>query len=253
MARSFRVVTSCSPAGWELYGLRMAETFCTYWPSTVPLSLYAEGFAPPPWINADVRSLPAWQEAFKERHHGTRAAHGMAGGRGYNFKFDAVKFSHKVGAVVDVVERADCDVLIWIDGDTVFHSEVTPEFIEGLMPEDCALAWLDRVGNYPECGFYCLNLRHHALKSLILRWKALYTSDQIFDLSEWHDCYSLQQCVEAAGVPVHSLSGEARNTSHVAINSQIGSILDHTKGGRKTEGRSRASDLKVQRKEAYWA
>jgi len=44
------------------------------------------------------------------------------------------------------------------------------------------------------------------------------------------------------------ISGEG----HPLINSQWGAYLDHLKGDRKTMGRSKISDLKVKRTEAYW-
>jgi hypothetical protein len=251
MKRAFRAVSTCNADGWDLYGARMASSFEIQWPAHVRLTLYCEGFAPPPWMNVEMRDLPHWLAKFKFRHDGNPRAHGR-GGRSYNFKFDAIKFAHKTAAVIDAAERRDCDVLIWIDGDTAFHAPVDQDFIEGLMPRDCAVAWLDRVGNYPECGFYALNLRHAALPKIIATWRALYETGQVFDLAEWHDSFVFQQVVEAVGAPVHSLSGDARTTSHPAINGPLGAILDHLKGGRKQEGRSRAGDLKIRRREAYW-
>lgn len=252
MKRSFRAVTTCSLSGWELYGARMAATFERMWPAHVRLTLYVEGFAPPPWMNIELRDLPHWLAKFKGRFGDNPSANGRAKPRAYNFKFDAIKFAHKTAAVIDAAERRDCDVLIWIDGDTAFHSKVTPDFIEELMPRGCAVAWLDRVGNYPECGFYCINLRHEAAPKIIATWRALYETGQVFDLPEWHDSFVFQQVVEASGAPVHSLSGDARAYSHPAICGPLGAVLDHMKGPRKQEGRSRASDLRVKRREAYW-
>ena len=48
---------------------------------------------------------------------------------------------------------------------------------------------------------------------------------------------------------IHSfLTGEG----HPLINSEWGAYLDHLKGDRKTSGRSKLTDLKVKRTEAYW-
>jgi hypothetical protein len=41
-------------------------------------------------------------------------------------------------------------------------------------------------------------------------------------------------------------------TSHPAINGPLGAFLDHMKGPRKSEGRSRPGDLKMKREEGYW-
>jgi hypothetical protein len=43
-----------------------------------------------------------------------------------------------------------------------------------------------------------------------------------------------------------------KGEGHPLINSEWGAYLDHLKGDRKTTGRSKLSDLKVKRTEAYW-
>jgi hypothetical protein len=47
-------------------------------------------------------------------------------------------------------------------------------------------------------------------------------------------------------------AGIVSGEGHPLINSQWGAYLDHLKGDRKTAGRSKLSDLKVKRTEAYW-
>jgi hypothetical protein len=39
---------------------------------------------------------------------------------------------------------------------------------------------------------------------------------------------------------------------HPLINCEWGAYIDHLKGKRKRDGRSKLKDLVVQRKEAYW-
>jgi hypothetical protein len=46
----------------------------------------------------------------------------------------------------------------------------------------------------------------------------------------------------------HLIKGEG----HPLINSEWGAWLDHLKGGRKDLGKSKRTDLLVQRTEAYW-
>ena len=49
-----------------------------------------------------------------------------------------------------------------------------------------------------------------------------------------------------------SLSGGFEHTGHPFVNGPLGARLDHCKGNRKHAGRSKASDLKVQRREDHW-
>ncbi len=44
----------------------------------------------------------------------------------------------------------------------------------------------------------------------------------------------------------------AKGEGHPLINGPWGAYLDHLKGGRKSEGKSRATDLVVDRTEEYW-
>jgi hypothetical protein len=50
----------------------------------------------------------------------------------------------------------------------------------------------------------------------------------------------------------HNLSGPHSGTTHPFINSDLGRYMDHLKGKRKSSGKSRSSDLKTARPEAYW-
>ena len=39
---------------------------------------------------------------------------------------------------------------------------------------------------------------------------------------------------------------------HPFINGPLGTVMDHLKGNRKNDGKSRAADLVVKRQEEYW-
>jgi hypothetical protein len=47
-------------------------------------------------------------------------------------------------------------------------------------------------------------------------------------------------------------AGIVKGEGHPLINSQWGAYLDHLKGDRKSLGRSKPNDLKVNRQEKYW-
>lgn len=239
-----RAITTCSSAGWKLYGRRMAESWTRHWP--VPLTVWTEGFLCP-LSGVSVESLDSvgWLQDFKQRHR--RLPTG-------NYRMDAVRFAHKTAAVIESALAFDCEHLIWVDADTVTHSRVPPAFVETLLPKgEQYIAWLDRVGNYPECGFYVLNLKHPEHRAAMLMWRSWYTGGDLFKLPEWHDSFVLQQLVEALGLPTKSLSGErAARTGHPFINGPLGAYMDHLKGARKQTGKSRRKDLRVLRTEPYW-
>lgn len=242
-------VSTCHLEGWKKYGRRMVETWVMNWP--VPLAFYGEGFAPADedFIEymPDLNSI-AWLQEFKRKHpYKPKGA--------YNYRFDAARFAHKVAAVLEANESRSLDYLIWVDADTTTHTPVPVEFIYGLLPEgDEYIAWLDRKGKYPECGFFILNCRHPRHAEFIAALRSAYVTGSLFKMAEWHDSYVIQQLVEGMGLKTRSLSGKAGfNTSHPFINGPLGAYMDHMKGPRKQAGRSSVRDLKVERTETYWS
>lgn len=231
-------VSTFNAEGLALYGRRMMESFRQNWP--IPLRVYSEGWEG----DVDLLAASPWLADFKARH---------AGRAFRDFRWDAVRFAHKVAAVCHAA-REDIDYLIWVDGDTFTHSPVTMADLRKMLPEGGQwIAWLDRTMAYPECGFFVLNCKHPQHERLIGTFEAMYAEDRLFSLPEFHDSYVLEQVVKASGVATMSLSGAARKTSHPAINGPLGAFIDHMKGQRKTSGRTPARERVMPGGGAYWS
>jgi len=243
----FLAVSTFNRDGLELYGRRMLRSFHQNWPSDVAMRVYSEGWD---WLDAfgpavvDLASASPWLTAFKARNADRRFS---------DFRWDGVRFSHKVAAVCHAARHTDADVLIWLDGDIFTHAPLTIADLEALAPVgDEWISWLDRKAMYPECGFYMLNCRHENHLRFVEAFEAMYVDDALYSLAEYHDSFVLQQVVQREGAGAKSLSGDGRLTSHPLVNGPLGQWFDHLKGPRKREGRSRPGDLKVQRQEGYW-
>jgi hypothetical protein len=257
MARArFAVVTTCNASGWEQYGRRMVETFDRFWPASIPLYLYAEGFTPD-HPRPLVREMPAWLGEFKARHADHSRARGLVNGN-YNYLYDCVRFAHKVAAVTDAGLRTPADVLIWADADIITHSSLDEAWLNEIFPPGPYIAWLDRSSRFlhPECGFYMLRCSHPAHLHLMTRFRELYETDAVLALAETDDSSVLQHLIVKAErdglATTHSLSGDAWDNGHPLINGPLGARLDHLKGPRKESGRSPVSDLMKPRAEEYW-
>jgi hypothetical protein len=171
------------------------------------------------------------------------------------FRWDAVRFSHKVYSIFHCAEVCDADVLMWLDADTICHSPITIEKLQDLIPADRDLCFLGRKGKYTECGLYAINLRSESSKVFLKRFQWMYDDAEngIFKQTEWHDSFIFdvvrkQTILNELDWSSHLISGEG----HPLINSEWGAYLDHLKGDRKGKGRSNLSDLKIKRTEAYW-
>lgn len=238
----FAAVSTFNADGLKLYGRRMMESFRQNWPADVTLRVYSEGWEGEGTV--DLPSASPWLSKFKKRNkHRTFR----------DFRWDAVRFSHKVAAVSHAARDTKADVLIWLDGDIFTHAPVTIADLEKLAPaENEWISWLNRTSMYPECGFYMLNLRHPQHLEYLSAFEAMYVNDQLYRLDEFHDSYVLQQVVKRTGALSRSLSGRGVATSHPLVNGPLGQWFDHLKGSRKQEGKSRRGDLKVTRQEDYW-
>ena len=284
--RIFAAVTTCHAEGWRLYGRHMVESFLLHWPETVSLYVYAEGFAPdlidPRVVWLDLLAECPNLVAFKERHRDNPMAHGeQARPRwevkfrihnptyrikptlrihktedwGLGYRWDAVRFSHKPFSIFDAARRATSDVLFWIDADIRVFADVPLAFLEEVMPPDCFISYLRRP-RFSECGFVGYNLRHPATHAFLAEFESLYTSDALFKEREYHNSFLfdvVRRRLERRGSASYDIGqGIGSDGGHVFVNSPLGRFMDHMKGERKAEGRSRESDLIVARDEDYW-
>lgn len=244
----FLAVTTFNEAGRKLYGQRMMESYRQFWPTSVPLVAYSEGWskpAPGGVYERDLVSSSPWLAAFKARHAHLQPV---------SYLMDAVRFSHKVAALCHAIaSNPEADIVIWLDGDIVTHSPIGMADLERLAPaEDQWIAWLNRVHMHPECGFYMINTRHRKHAFALEIFECMYSDDKLFSLKEWHDSYVLQVAVRLAGVEAKSLSGKFAKAGHPLINGPLGQWFDHLKGARKAAGRSKPLDLVTRRDEPYW-
>lgn len=249
---SIQIVSTCHHAGWEKYGRRMVDSFIERWPTDVSMLFFPEGFDPGISDKRfEVAAFPQWLTFFRNRNLSAPAANGKSE-RGYDFKFDAIRFAFKTAAVIEAFYRCRADWLVWCDADIFFHSDVSHEFLASLVADEPDVAWLERKGLYPECGFYFVRVAAPVCRQIMDEWRRLLESDEIFNLREWHDSFVFETVVRKSGAQIGSLSGSAETHSHPAINGPLGAILDHMKGPRKFEGKSRPRDLRAVRPEDYW-
>ena len=266
MYRSISVITTFPPNKWDQYAKTMLETFIQHWPKSIKLKVYHEGAIPEDapdsnqieWI--DLHDTCPELVAFKEKHKDNPFANGYKVGsdttKKGSFLWEAVRFAHKSFCVSHATLNSSTDLVIWLDADVVTHSSVPYEFVESLLPENFYTAYLGRQKIYPECGFVIYNTEHPKHQQFMDDWKKLYNNDELFQLEEYHDSYLFWQLLQR-----HDLVKESFNISeghphkpgiHVFINSPLGKYMDHLKGSRKKQGKSKASDIYIKHNSEYW-
>jgi len=264
----YSVCTTFNADGYEKYGRRMIQTFLQNWPAEVDLIVYAENCtvteSAPNLTVYDLVAASPELAAFKTRWRDVPKANGDVSAdpararrkdAGKGFKWNAVRFAHKVYSIFHCAKNTPGDWLLWMDADTVCHSPIAITDLDRLCPESRDLCFLGRGKKYSECGLYAMRLNSVAIQVFLQKFQAAYDDAEtgIFTLAEWHDSFVFDhvrtQCpLKELDWSSHLIIGEG----HPLINSDWGAYLDHLKGARKDLGRSKRTDLVVPRTEAYW-
>ena len=264
----YSVVTTFHEPGYKQYGQRMIQTFLQNWPAQVDLCVYAEDCA----VNESADNLQVFDlhqaspelMNFKNTWRGVPRANGDVSAdpvrsqrkdAGKGFKWDAVRFAHKVYSIFHCAKNIKTDWLLWMDADTVCHSPIAIEDLDRLCPAQHDLCFLGRKNKYTECGLYAMNLKHPIIERFLWDFQRLYddADNGIFRLVEWHDSFVFDAVrknhqLNELDWSGHLITGEG----HPLINSEWGAYLDHLKGDRKSIGHSKPKDLKMPRSESYW-
>jgi len=160
----------------------------------------------------------------------------------FPYLWDVIRFCHKPYVVIDAARRANADILIWMDADTVVHSKVSPTFLDGLLCGDVFTCYLGRKTMHSECGWYSLNLRHPHLDAFIAEFERMYEDAEngVFRLSEWHDSYIFDVVrlwhEDKYNVINRNLCGDDCDVNHPLLNSDLGQYFAHLKGAMKHHG-----------------
>jgi len=272
------VVTTFHPKGYSVYGKRFLESFAERVDKRIKLLVYAEDCTPNNPDLEQITILDAKKElpklnAYKERWKDDPKANGIPPDdikarrpRDWNkaFKWDAVRFANKVYAVFDACERSK-DWCVWMDADTFVHSDWSYEQFNELLPKNAYITYVGRgkgSQTWPECGFYGMNLNHPVCHEFLKDFEQMYedADNGMFKLEEWHDSYIFGEILNKyKEFPSHDYSAdmylrEAKTGGggHPLINGPLGKWIDHMKGGRKDQGKSKKSDIMVNRTEDYW-
>jgi hypothetical protein len=257
----YTVVTTFNADGYKTYGRRMIQTFLQTWPKDILLKVYAEGCqvteTAPNLQVLDLEAVSADLVTFKNKWRNVPKANGDIGPGSERkaFKWQAVRFAHKVYAIFHAAKHCTTDWLIWMDADMVCHSPISVQRIAEFFPDDRDLCYAGRSNKFTECGLYGMNLRREPVQKFLTEFQRMYDDAErgIFTLSEWHDSYVFDavrkrfQLVELDWSS-HLVTGEG----HPFVNSTWGRYLDHLKCDRKSLGRSKQKDLKTVRTEEYW-
>lgn len=258
---TYTIITTFHQQGLDRYGQTMIDSFDLYWPRLVPLVVYTEACLPRLPSDrvrvTDLMKASADLVWFKDRYandpvaNGTVAKDTQVPYRDNQFKWDAVRFSHKVFAVIHACASIETDWVIWLDADTKTFAPVPDTFLSEVCDPSAMACYLGRLGKYhSECGWVAYNRRHPDLQAFMDRWRDLYRTGDLFNLREYHDSFVFdvlrQDFQTLRGTRFHNLSPQlpGKGPGHPFIASRLGQYMDHMKGDRRKQlGHSLPEDL----------
>lgn len=228
-----RVVSTYNPAHWDTYVCRNLES----WLENVDAELvvYHEGEQP----DMDGIVWRQWEDIpgavdFIREAESFPAACGQF--NGYDYHYDAAKFSRKVFAQLDAAEE-HADHLMWLDSDVEVLRPFGEELVESLLM-GLPMARYERPGFHTETGVVIWALGQ--CMRFFEGYRALYENRRVYCIPNgWHDCWALDFVVKQLGMPTANLTkGRGDFTSphsslEVVSSSELGAYLRHDKGNRK--------------------
>ncbi|WP_420404597.1 hypothetical protein [Nisaea sp.] len=231
-------ITTFNKKGLEQYGRKAIDSFVSHWPPSVRLVVYSEGFTfeETGRVRAvDLAEASPRLVTFKKHYLQQPMANGHTA-TGYDYNFDAVRFSHKMFAMFAAARDRTTDYLVWLDGDVVAHADIPENMIPELM-EGVFAVYLGRKGMHSETGFICFDLRHPEAKPFFETMERIYLSGELFKLNAWHDSevFDVTRTVfEAQGkIKTRDLSADMETLDPFS-ESSLSAYMNHLKGQLKT-------------------
>lgn len=260
----YTVCTTFNEDGYKQYGSRMIDTFLNTWPSSVNLVVFTEGCSvvqqAPNLVTYDLELVSPELVEFKTKYKNDPRANGEGPDPTRKdakkaFKWDAIRFSHKVYAIFAAAKLCKTNWLIWMDADMVCHEPILENKISQLIPDNKELCFLGRRQKFSECGLYAMNLASPEVHKFLAKFQNYYDYPEqgIFTLDEWHDSFVFDAVRKQFRLQELDWTGNVMvGEGHPLVNCEWGVYLDHLKGDRKKTGKSWGRDFKTPRTEAYW-
>jgi hypothetical protein len=221
------VITTFSESNYQEYAEEHIRTWKEHFDSSINLTFYVDNLDRQ-YIAHQVlpleQTVPALT-AFKQRHKDFVPK---------DFRFDAVRFSHKSYAICHAGLHSSADLLIWLDADVIAQRSINPQWLAQKLPAGHLAGYLGR-SRFTETGFLIFDRRHSHAEQLFVKWQEQYDQDLMFDgaKSGKTDCHAFDRArveLQAQGVEFHNLNlPEQKHAFHALY-----PYLVHHKGDSKT-------------------
>lgn len=221
----YAAITSMNQVYYDKCGKHMLSSFKNNWKNIMPLHVYNEdNFS----LNDNTFIEMGWDlgieyDKFQSRHKNNRVK----------------TFSKKGFSIIHAMENINCDVLIWLDADTIIKQKI--DILDDILLENQLSAhfsvWHEKNGiKYHSCetGFFMLNKKHKGFNDFCKTYKDIYTKDKTKGLRRFYDGEIYGKTIElmmSKGYEVNNLNPGSHKTP--MSRSILKEYIAHLKAGLK--------------------
>jgi hypothetical protein len=236
------VITTFSEDGYHLYGKKLIETWCRYWPTEgYTLRIYAEHnlHVDDPRVEIiNLNDVSPKLLAFKDSCETKMSLLEInkANRKSRNKILKTMKWCHKVYAI-DHALHSGHKFVIFLDGDTYTKNTVEPGILESLSTRTLFSVHFEKLQGmaHYETGLIIFNTHHRQSSDLKEHLTSAYDSGEIFELPKSWDGFWFAVLHSRRGYEVKDLAeGKFRG---VFTNPVVSPILVHLAGNDKYEGK----------------
>ncbi len=271
---TYSVVTTFNQEIYQTCGKNMLNSFDKNWPLEVNLYVFTENFEVTDKYSDRIHFVDLLNASpdlvnLKERWKNNPMANGfpdeITEGVEPSFRYNAVKFAHKIFAIISADNLVNTDILIWMDADINTFREIPIEFLSNITPvnknelgHDHLASYIGREIYVTECGYVAYNRNHYFYSEMMNIYRKFYMDDTILNFSDRTDCGAfdiMRMTGETIGVKFHNLGLNVKvNNDHYFINTILGQYMDHLKGKRKLKGSSHKKEIvnPINAEVEYW-
>lgn len=229
------VITTFSKDGYHLYGKKLIDTWCKFWPENYTLRIYAEHDFTVDDKRVEIVNIHSASPALVEFKTSSLEQAEQSQDKKQKNKFlKTVKWCHKVFALEHALKE-NYNYVIFLDGDTYSCAEVIPGALEKLVKGNLFAVHFERIKGHIhyETGFIIFNRSHPQLECLLENITKGYTDGTIYKLHKSWDGFWFPYLVEEFKLSVKDLArGKFRG---IFSHPEIKKILVHECGNKKYE------------------
>ena len=238
----FEVVTTFHQEKHGYFADNMLKTFEQYWPKSINIFAYVENKKQTYRYNKNIiiKDFDDISSNFKlfEFNYKSKEANTI----NKSYKFQAIRFAHKIFAILAHLNQCKSEFLIWLDSDVISVNKLSEKFLSQFTGPDIYFSYLGRdyINFHSEAGFMIFNTKNSFHNIFWDEMREMYINGKLFNEKEWHDSYIfdvVRKKLEIKNMKSLDISSfglkKGSDPLEVLDNSELGKYLRHLKGKRK--------------------